>query len=194
MNDEPSALSGSSTVPTGSTSAAPAPTDTVLRRVVAVLEAARPVPLSTSVMVNREELLELIDTALTRLPEELRAARWLLKEREEYLATAQRDGDEILTLARSQAERMVERNEIVKAAEMRARRVVDDAEAEGRRIRRQVEDMCDSRLAELEGIVERIRTEIIEGRIAMAGPRRRKKPPTPEPEPAPAGPFDQDAE
>ncbi len=194
MNDEPSALSGSSTVPTGSTSAAPAPTDTVLRRVVAVLEAARPVPLSTSVMVNREELLELIDTALTRLPEELRAARWLLKEREEYLATARRDGDEILTLARSQAERMVERNEIVKAAEMRARRVVDDAEAEGRRIRRQVEDMCDSRLAELEGIVERIRTEIIEGRIAMAGPRRRKKPPTPEPEPAPAGPFDQDAE
>ncbi len=159
-----------------------------------MLEAARPVPLSTTVMVNREELLELIDTAMNRLPEELRAARWLLKEREEYLATARRDGDEILTLARSQAERMVERNEIVKAAEMRARRIVDDAEAEGRRIRRQVEDMCDSRLAELEGIVERVRTEITEGRIAMAGPRRRKKPSAPAAAPEPPGPFDQDAE
>ena len=34
--------------------------------------------------------------ASTRLPEELRAARWLLKEREEYLAKVRHEGDEIL--------------------------------------------------------------------------------------------------
>ena len=39
-------------------------------------------PLSTSVMIQKDEILELLDEALERRPEELRAARWLLKERE----------------------------------------------------------------------------------------------------------------
>ena len=43
-------------------------------------------PLSASVMINRDEVLELLEDAIERLPDELRAARWLLKEREEFLA------------------------------------------------------------------------------------------------------------
>ena len=62
----------------------------LLRRVVDLLEAARPMPLSTSVMIQKDEILELLDEALERLPEELRAARWLLKEREEFLVKVRR--------------------------------------------------------------------------------------------------------
>ena len=43
-------------------------------------------PLSASVMINRDEVLELLEEAIERLPDELRAARWLLKEREDFLA------------------------------------------------------------------------------------------------------------
>ena len=43
-------------------------------------------PLSASVMINKEEVLDLLGEAIERLPDELRAARWLLKEREEFLA------------------------------------------------------------------------------------------------------------
>ena len=68
-------------------------------------------------MINRDEVLELLDEAIVRFPEELRAARWLLKEREEFLAKVRREGDEILEQARARAERMVQRTEVVKAAE-----------------------------------------------------------------------------
>ena len=73
-------------------------------------------------MISKEEVLELLDEAIERLPEELRAARWLLKEREEFLAKVRHEGDEILDQARARAERMVQRTEVVKAAEHRATR------------------------------------------------------------------------
>ena len=100
-------------------------------------------------MINRDEILELLDEALDRLPDELRQARWLLKEREEFLAKTRREADEILDAARAQAERMVQRTEVVRAAEQRARQIVEAAEDEARRLRHETEDFCDQRLAQL---------------------------------------------
>ena len=45
-------------------------------------------------------MLDLLDETIERLPDELRAARWLLKEREEYLAKVKREGEDILDQAR----------------------------------------------------------------------------------------------
>ena len=97
----------------------------MLRRLHEMVASARPMPLSTSVMVNRDEVLDLLDETIERLPDELRAARWLLKEREEYLAKVKREGEDILDQARTRAERMVQRTEVVKASEARARKIVE---------------------------------------------------------------------
>ena len=58
----------------------------LLRRVVDLITSARPMPMSASVLVNRDEVVELVEEALARLPEELRASRWLLRERDDFLA------------------------------------------------------------------------------------------------------------
>ena len=138
--------------------------DHLLDRVAELIEQARPMPLSTSVVINKDETLELLDEARVRLPEELRAARWLLKEREEFLARVQREGDDILDEARGQAERMVQRTEVVKAAEQRARQLVDDAEAQARQIRHQVEDFCDQKLAGFQSALDKIGQAVDSGR------------------------------
>ena len=65
-------------------------TRSLLLRVLEQLENARAMPLSASVMVNREEMDALLHEAVELLPEELRQARWLLKERNEVLAHAER--------------------------------------------------------------------------------------------------------
>ena len=94
--------------------------EAILRQLREVVANARPMPLSASSMVNKDELLGLVDEAAARLPEELRAARWLLKEREEFLGKVRREGDEILELARTRTERLVQRTEVVRTAEQRA--------------------------------------------------------------------------
>jgi vacuolar-type H+-ATPase subunit H len=103
------------------------------------------------------------------MPDELRAARWLLKEREEFLSRTRRDADDILDAARARAERMVQRTEVVKAAELRARQTVDAAEEEARRLRLECEDYCDQKLASFEIVLERTMKTVAAGRTKLQG-------------------------
>ena len=87
-----------------------------------LLENARAMPLmSASVSVNRDEFGALLHEAIDGLPEELREARWLLKERDDVLERARREADRLVEAARVRAERMVEKNEIVREARRTAR-------------------------------------------------------------------------
>jgi len=146
-----------------------AETEEILLQIRDIVDAARPVPLSASSMISKDEVLELLDEALAQLPEELRAARWLLKEREEYLARVRHEGDEILDQARTRAERMVARTEVVKAAETRAYQIIDTAEAEARRLHHEVEDFCDQKLASFEIVLERTMKLVASGRQKLQG-------------------------
>jgi hypothetical protein len=143
--------------------------EALFRRVAEMISSARPMPLSASVMINREEVLELLEEAIERLPDELRAARWLLKEREDFLVKTRRDADDILDAARARAERMVQRTEVVKAAELRARQTVDAADEEARRLRLECEDYCDQKLASFEIVLERTMKTVAAGRTKLQG-------------------------
>ena len=138
--------------------------DAMLRRAADLVASARPMPLSSSVMVNRDEILDLLGQAIDKLPDELRQARWLLKEREEFLARVQSEGDEILDAASAKAESMVQRTEVVKAAEQRAKRIVEAADDEARRLRHESEDFCDQRLAQFEIVLDRTMKMVHAGR------------------------------
>src|SRR5690349_23540143 len=119
------------------------------------IETARSVPMSASVMVNRDELVTLLEDAVAALPEEIRQARWLLKEREEFLAKARREAEDIIDAGRQQAERMVERTEVVREARRRAQQVVDDVEAQSRALKHEAEDYIDQKLASFEVVLDR---------------------------------------
>jgi ElaB/YqjD/DUF883 family membrane-anchored ribosome-binding protein len=147
----------------------PPESESLLRRIADIVATARPMPLSASVMVNKEELLVLIEDALERLPDELRAARWLLKEREEFLARVTREADDILEQARGRAEHMVQRTEVVKAAEQRARQVVQKARDEARRTKLECDDYVDQKLASFEIVLERTMKTVGAGRSKLQG-------------------------
>jgi hypothetical protein len=170
----------------------PAESEDLLRRVADLIAGARPMPLSASVMINKDEVLELLDEAIARLPDELREARWLRKERDEYLAKMRADGDEIIEAARTRAEQMVQRTEVVKAAEHRARRIVDAADAEARRLRLECEDFCDQRLASFEIVLERTLKLVGSGREKLQATNLARPEAEPELGPGDEGFFDQD--
>ena len=142
----------------------PPQVEAILREARDIIENARAMPLSASSMVNKEELLDMIDEAMRRLPDDLRNARWLLKEREEFLAKVTREGDEILELARSRAERLVQRTEVVRTAEQTARRLVETAREDSRRMRLETEDYCDQKLKNFESTLGQARDVIATGR------------------------------
>lgn len=142
----------------------PVGTETLLRRVIDIVSNAKPMPLSTTVRVEKEEVCELLNDALERLPDELRQARWMLKERAEFLAKVQREADEILEAARVRAERMVQRTDIVRAAKQLASKTVEEARDDARRLRHEADDYCDQKLAAFEIILERTTKTVRAGR------------------------------
>ncbi|MGY9082872.1 MAG: hypothetical protein ACKVK3_09720 [Acidimicrobiales bacterium] len=134
-----------------------------------VIESARALPLSASSTINKDEVLARIDEIQANMPEELRSARWLLKEREEFRAKIRREGDEIVALARNRAEQMVQRTQVVKAAEARARKVLETAEAESRQLRLEAEDYCDQKLGSFENVLQRTLRQVGAGRAKLQG-------------------------
>jgi vacuolar-type H+-ATPase subunit H len=140
----------------------------VLDELIDIIATAKSVPLSSSVMVTRDEVLELLEAARDEFPEELRRARRLLKDRDEVVAAARREAAELIEDARVHAERMVQRTEIVRQAEHRAVRLVEDAEAEGRRLRHEAEDYIDQKLAGFEIVLDRTMKTVRSGRERLA--------------------------
>jgi cell division septum initiation protein DivIVA len=138
--------------------------EALMRRVIEIIGNAKSMPLSASVLISKDEVLELLEDALARFPEELRQARWMLKEREEFLAKVQREADDILEQARVRAERMVQRTEVVRQAQHTATRTVEDAREEARRLKHEAEDYCDQKLAAFEIVLERTLKTVQAGR------------------------------
>jgi len=144
-------------------------TESLVRRVIEIIEGTRALPLSSSVKLdNKDEVLELLDEACQRLPEETRQARWMLKERDEFLAKMQREGEDIVQAARLQAERMVQRTEIVREAQQTARRQIEEGRDEARRLRLEAEDYCDQKLAAFEVVLDRTIKTVAAGRERLS--------------------------
>ncbi len=122
----------------------------ILEQIRETVDTARPVPLSASVMVNREELLQQLDEVLENLPEEFRKARWLLKERDEVLERARRESEEILQGARDESRRLVSQQEVVRLAAKSAQDLLDDAKEAARAKVFQAEDYVDKKLGGFE--------------------------------------------
>lgn len=139
-------------------------TEVLLRRVLDLVNSAPKMPLSSTVRLEKDEVVEMLEEAIARLPEEMRQARWLLKERQEYLAKVQREGDEILNAARERAERIVQRTELVREAQRVANRTLEEANDESRKLKHEAEDYVDQKLASFEIVLERIMKTVVGGR------------------------------
>ena len=89
-------------------------------------------------------------------------------------STPRIDREEVIALledieaARTQAERMVQRTEVVRASEARARQIIDEAESTARRLKSETEDFLDRRLASVEILIDRLMKTIKHGRDRLS--------------------------
>lgn len=142
--------------------------ETLLRRAIDIVSTAPTMPLSSSPRIDRDEIIELLEESLHRLPDELRQARWMLKERQDFVAKTRREADELLEAARVRAERMVQRTEVVRAAEQRARTVMETADADSRRLKHETEDFLDQRLGSFEILLDKLSKTVLAGRQRLS--------------------------
>jgi cell division septum initiation protein DivIVA len=154
---------------------------------------AKQVPLTDQVRVDKEEIYDILDQMRATIPEEIKQARWIVKERQEMLAEAKREAERIVKEARErqsqliseqevtkQAERIVKEarerqsqliseQEVTKQAERAAEDIIEDARAREREIRLGAEDYADEILNTLEVNLSKFIAAVQRGRERLQG-------------------------
>ena len=114
----------------------------LLNYMEAVLERAKAVPLTRFIVVDKEELLELIDRTRDVLPKEIQEANSILKRRDEIHREAQNTAEQIINEAKKEATRRLEENEILKDVKIQAAKIKEDTNNEREAIREKTVEEC----------------------------------------------------
>lgn len=141
------------------------------------VENARQVPLSNNVMLSQEVVLDTLARIQQELPEELRAARWMVREREAYIARTNETARGVIAEAKKRSDELVSESYITQEAVEEANTLVRNAEGEARRIRLESEDFAERHLAEAETVLGELLRYVREARAEL----HQALPPTPEP-------------
>ncbi|WP_285598232.1 hypothetical protein [Kineosporia sp. NBRC 101731] len=129
-----------------------------------MVERASSVPLSASCMVNRAEMLALVERARAELPVELDQAAELLVAHQEVISRAETEAEELLAQAQADAEQMIMESALVASARARSEQILDAARDEAARLLRECDMYTDNRLAALEADLQRTMGQVRRGR------------------------------
>jgi vacuolar-type H+-ATPase subunit H len=137
-------------------------------QIIAMVESARSAPMSRSNFVlDRAEVINLLEEMRGELPTELRRATALLEERDKIIDAGRREAERIIAEAEAEHTRLVSINEILVSAEHEAARTIADARSETQRLREEVDDYVDTALANFEQFLTRSLASIERGRDKM---------------------------
>jgi methyl-accepting chemotaxis protein len=138
--------------------------ETDLRDLIELIANAKQMPLSNSALVPRDDVLALLEQALHNLPDEIREARWALRDREELMAAEVQKASQLMDQVRAEAARMVDKTEVVRQSRLKAEQIVSEAQAQARQMVNEHEDYLDGKLGSYEIVMERLLKTIRSGR------------------------------
>ena len=124
-------------------------------------------------LVDRDKALDIIEDIKARLPAEMAESKRLVSARDEFIRNAKKEAESVRKMAEERARKMVEEQEIVRAAKARAEELIATAENKSRELRRAANEYVAESLKGAEDSVtqalELIRTSRGRFRSAAAG-------------------------
>jgi cell division septum initiation protein DivIVA len=137
-----------------------------IRRVV---EEARSMPMSASAVVNRAELLALIDELAGGLTVAFSNADQVMADRESVVADGRKEADQIIADARNEREAIISDTEVYRVAKREADQLLEQARRESAELRAETDAYVDGKLANFEITLEKTMDAVRRGRERLAG-------------------------
>ena len=136
----------------------------LLERIEDIIEDASKFPLSSKVMIDKEEVLEVINEIRLKLPDEINRASWVSKERQRILNEAQSEADELIGKVTEQQKALIEENEITRQAKKYANQLIQAAEQKANEMKAGAYDYSDEILSKLQEKIREINNIIEDNR------------------------------
>ena len=102
-------------------------------------------------IVERDQVLEILDEIKTAMPVELSEAKRLVSARDEFINNAKREAEGIRNQAEERARALVNDQEIVRIAKARSNEMLASTQAKADALRRASSQFCDEALRRTEG-------------------------------------------
>jgi len=134
-----------------------------------LVEDARSMPMSASCIVNRAELLGVLEELRELLPEEFRHAQLLLDDREAVVEEGRREAQRVIADAEIERDRLTSDTEVAAAAVRQAEQIQVAALEEAQTMRAEVDDYVDSKLANFEVVLDKTMAAVRRGREKLRG-------------------------
>jgi cell division septum initiation protein DivIVA len=107
------------------------------------------------IFIDREELDELLNKIQIALPEDIKQAEWVSREKERYLEQAQDEAKRIIREAENYAERLIQEDQILIRAEDEARKMIAEAKLTAAEIEAEAKQYANQILERLEDSLDR---------------------------------------
>lgn len=117
---------------------------------------SRPIPLTHSVIVDEDRMLEIIDQMRISIPEEVKKAQQVLAQRDRVLAQAQEEANRTVKIAKEKGDEIISRDAIVDGAQGRAEQIIAQARADAEALRLEADDYIIEALGALEAELTRL--------------------------------------
>jgi hypothetical protein len=142
-----------------------------LNQLTAMVRDAKSMPMSASCLVNRTEVLSLLEQLRDGLPANLAHADALLADRETVLAATREQAERILEDARQERADLIEQTDLLVAARARAATVSLESRAESARLLADSDDYVDRKLAEFDVLLGQLASQVNNGRLRLTARR-----------------------
>ena len=116
-------------------------------------------------MVDRDEMLDLLDELRAALPVEIKRAQELLAAREKFVDDATRDVDRMMRQAELEAKTKVSESEVLYAAKEKARQIIARSEERSRQLYQVANEYAEDALARTEEAVQAALDEVKQSRV-----------------------------
>jgi len=124
---------------------------------------SRVIPLTHSVVVDENRFMDIIDQMRVSVPDEIKKAQQINVQRDRILAQAQEEANRTLALAREKSEKMVERSELIQAAQLRADQIIEQAKREAGVTQKEADRYVAETLTSLEAELTRVIAQVQNG-------------------------------
>jgi hypothetical protein len=143
-----------------------------LNHLEAVVRGAKPMPMSTSCLVNRAELLGMVERLRRAIPASFDHANALMSERDAVLASGRKQAEIIVGEARGEREQLIAQSGVLTAARERAAAMITEARAESTRLLADADGYVDRKLAEFETFLGQLGSQVNNGRLRLTTRRQ----------------------
>ncbi|AZP20666.1 DivIVA domain-containing protein [Streptomyces aquilus] len=140
-----------------------------LDEIVAAVSGARSMPMSASCVVNRAELLAMLEEVRAALPDSLAQAQELIGDRESMVEQARQEAERIISGAHAERGSLISDTEVARRSQAEADRILSEARREAEEVRAEADDYVDSKLANFEVVLTKTLGSVGRGREKLLG-------------------------